>query len=68
MDGIQHNSKLATSNIIKTLIVGMILFMSYITILSIITGRYDIIGMTVGTSFIFALIVLKWLLKESGIE
>ena len=62
------NKKLTTDNIMKYLIIIMILFVTSIVITSILKNDYDYDGMVTGMAFIFILPVLKWLVKEVGIE
>jgi hypothetical protein len=68
MEEASSGKKLTARNIIETLIIGMILFMTGMVTVSILTSKYDIIGMIVGTSLIFMLLLFKSLIKESGIE
>lgn len=68
MEDKNSSKKLTVDNIIKYLIVFMILFVTSIVVTSILKSDYDIYGMTTGTSFIFVLLILKWLVKEVGIE
>jgi len=64
----EKKSKTTIDNLIKYITMFMILFVSIIVVRSILTGNIDIGGISVGTAFIFLLIFLKWMIKESGIE
>lgn len=68
MEDKNSSKKLTADNIIKFLIIFMILFVTYIIVASILRSDYDYNGMIVGTIFIFVLLLLKWLVKEVGIE
>jgi len=61
-------SRVTVDNLIKYLTMFMILFVSIIVVKSTLTGNIDIGGIGIGTAFIFLLIFLKWMIKESGIE
>lgn len=65
---VETGKKLDADNIIKYLIIFMILFVTGIVIMSILKSEYDYTGMIVGIAFIFVLLLLKWLVKEVGIE
>lgn len=51
-------------SIIKYLIIFMILLVSFIVTASIIKKEFDLLGITVGITFIFILIFIKWVIKE----
>lgn len=68
MEDKNSSKKLTADNIIKCLIIFMILFVTYIMVMSILRRDYEFNDIFIGTSFIFVLLVLKWLVKEVGIE
>jgi len=68
MEEKNSSKKLTVDNIIKYLTVFMILFVTLIVVTSILKRDYDLNGMVIGTAFIFLLLILKWLVKEIGIE
>ena len=61
-----ENTKRASivDSIIKYLIIFMILLVSFIVMYSMIKKEFDLMGIAVGITFIFILILLKWVLKE----
>lgn len=60
--------KLSIDNIIRYLIIFMTLFVSAIIVVSMLKKEFDAASIVIGMSFIFFLIFLKWIIKESGIE
>lgn len=64
----ETKQKFGIDKLIKYLTMFMIIFVSIIVVISIFRGIYDTTGIAVGISFIFFLIFLKWIIKESGIE
>lgn len=64
----ESKSIVTIGNIIKYLTMFMILFVSIIVVISILTGKFDTVGISIGIGFIFFLIFLKWIIKESGID
>lgn len=61
-------NKLTISNIIRYLIIFMVISVSFIVMISMVRGVYDLTGITMGLIFIFVLMFIKWLLGEMNIE
>lgn len=64
----ETDKKFLIDSLIKYLTMYMILFVSAIVVTHILIGKFDTGDILMGIGFIFFLVVLKWIIKESGIE